>query len=132
MSNRLDSVEKAGTIDDMKRLGFTYVTEDRLLLKQDKSNKSPRFEQIMQQGYDIVVFVGNNLNDFGDATYHKSNQERREFVAKNQHLFGTKYIVLPNPNYGDWEGGLSSNYYKDNTQNKLNIRNQAIKAWNGK
>ena len=132
VSNRLDSVEKAGTIDDMKRLGFTHVTEDRLLLKQGKSNKSPRFEQITQQGYDIVVFVGDNLNDFGDATYHKSNQERREFVANNQKLFGTKYIVLPNPNYGDWEGGLSADYYKGSAQHQLNIRNNAIKAWDGK
>ena len=132
VSNRRDDVEKAGTIDDMKRLGFTNVTEDRLLLKKDKSNKSQRFESIMQQNYDIVVYVGDNLNDFGDATYKKSNAERRNFVAQNNKLFGTKFIILPNANYGDWEGGLDPSYFKGDVQNKLNIRNNAIKAWDGK
>ena len=132
VSNRRDDVEKAGTIDDMKHLGFTHVTEDRLFLKKDKSNKSPRFDNIMQQGYDIVLYVGDNLNDFGDATYRKSNADRRDFVEKNHKLFGTKFIMLPNANYGDWEGGLGADYYKGDAQHRLNIRNNAIKAWDGK
>lgn len=132
VSNRRDDVEKAGTIDDMKRLGFTNVNEKTLFLKKDKSNKSVRFDSITQQGYDIVLYVGDNLNDFGDATYRKSNAERRHFVMQNQQDFGTKFIVLPNPNYGDWEGGLDTNYFKGDTQHKLNIRNNAIQAWSGK
>ncbi|EJS88102.1 hypothetical protein AAUPMB_11235, partial [Pasteurella multocida subsp. multocida str. Anand1_buffalo] len=63
-------------------------------------------------GYDIVLFVGDNLNDFGDVTYKKSNAERRDFVAKNSKAFGKKFIVLPNTQYGDWEGGLDKNYFK--------------------
>ena len=131
VSNRLENGERQGTIDDMKRLGFTGVSDKTLLLKADKSAKSARFKTITDQGYDIVVYVGDNLNDFGDTTYHKPNSERREFVSKNAKSFGTKYIVLPNPNYGDWEGGLDQNYYKGDTKNKLNIRTNAIKAWDG-
>ncbi|MDU8923846.1 5'-nucleotidase, lipoprotein e(P4) family [Pasteurellaceae bacterium LIM206] len=132
VSNRLDNGERQGTIDDMKRLGFPNVSDKTLLLKGDKSAKSARFKTITNQGYDIVVYVGDNLNDFGDATYHKPNTERRDFVARNAKAFGTKYIMLPNPNYGDWEGGLDQNYYKGDTKNKLNIRNNAIHAWDGK
>ena len=43
VSNRKDKNEKAGTIDDMKRLGFTGVDESSLYLKKDKSAKSARF-----------------------------------------------------------------------------------------
>ncbi|TCP93254.1 5'-nucleotidase (lipoprotein e(P4) family) [Cricetibacter osteomyelitidis] len=132
VSNRKDAGEKQATLDDMKRLGFSGVREDRLFLKKDKSNKSPRFAEIEQQGYDIVLYVGDNLNDFGDATYKKSNQERRDFVKQNKALFGTKFIVLPNPNYGDWEGGLDKNYYKGDAQHKSTIRRNAIRAWDGK
>lgn len=132
VSNRRDDVEKAATIDDMKRLGFHNVSEETLFLKTDKSNKSPRFKAIEDQGYEIVLYVGDNLNDFGDATYRKSNAERRAFVDVNQAQFGKKFIILPNPNYGDWEGGLDSGYYKGDTQNKLNIRQAAIKDWSGK
>lgn len=34
VSNRRDDVEKAGTVDDMKRLGFTGVNDKTLLLKK--------------------------------------------------------------------------------------------------
>ncbi|NBI43331.1 5'-nucleotidase, lipoprotein e(P4) family [[Haemophilus] felis] len=132
VSNRRDDVEKEGTVDDMKRLGFTGVNEKTLLLKKAKSNKSLRFKQVEDMGYEIVVFVGDNLNDFGDETYKKSNAERRSFVAKNSQQFGKKFIILPNDNYGDWVGGLDKNYYKGNGQSKLDIRNNAIHAWDGK
>ncbi|TAA79710.1 Lipoprotein E [Pasteurella multocida] len=132
VSNRRDDVEKAGTVDDMKRLGFTGVNDKTLLLKKDKSNKSVRFKQVEDMGYDIVLFVGDNLNDFGDATYKKSNAERRDFVAKNSKAFGKKFIVLPNTEYGDWEGGLDKNYFKGDSQSKLDVRAKAIHAWDGK
>ncbi|TLU76496.1 5'-nucleotidase, lipoprotein e(P4) family [Mannheimia varigena] len=132
VSNRKDDGEKAGTIDDMNKLGFNGVSEKTLFLKKDKSNKTPRFEEIEKQGYEIVLYVGDNLNDFGDATYRKSNAERRAFVAENSKLFGKKFIVLPNPNYGDWEGGLDKNYYKGNAESRVKIRHNAINAWDGK
>lgn len=132
VSNRKDNGEKAATIDNMKKLGFTGVNEQTLFLKKDKSNKTPRFEEIEKQGYDIVLYLGDNLNDFGDATYKKSNAERRDFVKANKEKFGTQFIVLPNPNYGDWEGGLDKNYYKGDAKSRLNIRHNAIKAWDGK
>lgn len=132
VSNRKDSNEKAGTVDGMKKLGFTGVSNQTLYLKKDKSNKTPRFEEIEKQGYDIVVYIGDNLNDFGDATYKKSNEERRAFVKENSAKFGKSFIVLPNPNYGDWEGGLAKDYYKGDAQNRVKIRHDAIKAWNGK
>lgn len=132
VSNRKDDVEKAATIDDMKKEGFTGVNEQTLYLKKDKSNKSERFADIEKQGYEIVVYVGDNLNDFGDATYKKSNAERRDFVKANQAKFGKTFIVLPNPNYGDWEGGLAKDYYKGDAQSRVNIRMNAIRAWDGK
>lgn len=132
VSNRKDSGEKAGTLDDMKKLGFSGVSEQTLFLKKDKSNKTPRFEEIEKQGYEIVLYLGDNLNDFGDATYKKSNAERRDFVTANKDKFGKKFIVLPNPNYGDWEGGLDKNYYKGDAKSRLDIRHGAIKAWDGK
>jgi 5'-nucleotidase (lipoprotein e(P4) family) len=132
VSNRKDKEEKAATIDDMKRLGFTGVSDKTLYLKTDKSSKSARFEEIQKQGYDIVLYIGDNLNDFGDATYRKDNAERRDFVTKNSKLFGVKFIMLPNPNYGDWEGGLAKDYFSGDAQSKLKARDAAIKAWNKK
>ena len=46
VSNRKESNEKAGTIDDMKRLGFNGVEDSAFYLKKDKSPKAARFEEI--------------------------------------------------------------------------------------
>lgn len=132
VSNRKAKGEFDGTVDNMKQLGFTGVSDKTVLLKTDKSAKSARFAEIEKQGYEIVLYVGDNLNDFGDATYHKLNSERRDFVAQNAKLFGKKFIVLPNPNYGDWEGGLADGYFKKDNAGKLKAREDALKAWSGK
>ena len=132
VSNRKDSVEKAGTIDDMKRLGFKGVSEETLYLKKDKSAKSARFAEIEKLGYEIVLYAGDNLDDFGDATHRKLNADRRAFVDQNKQKFGVQYIVLPNANYGGWEGGLAKDYFKKTPEQKVEARLNVIKAWDGK
>lgn len=133
VSNR-DQQDATATMDNLKALGFAEVSAQTLLLKPKggSSNKVERFGAVEKQGYDIVVYVGDNLNDFSGETYHKQNTERRDFVNHHQQDFGRKYIVLPNPSYGDWEGGLSKDYWPATTEQKLNIRNSRIDAWSGK
>ncbi|WP_269934274.1 5'-nucleotidase, lipoprotein e(P4) family [Serratia liquefaciens] len=130
VSNRKQS-EFAATLANMQKLGFTGMSEKTVLLSGDTSNKQARFDAIKNAGYDIVVYAGDNLNDFGAATYHKDNAQRRAFVADNQSKFGTEFIVLPNPLYGDWESGMAQDYNKLTPEQKLQIRQRAIKAWNG-
>lgn len=132
VSNRKDQGEKAGTLDDMKTLGFQGVSEDTLYLKKEKSSKSARFAEIEKLGYEIVLYIGDNLNDFGDATYKKSNADRRAFVDANSKQFGKKFIVLPNPNYGDWEGAVFNYNYKLSAEEKNQARHKALRAWDGK
>ena len=132
VSNRKQDSELAGTLDDMKTLGFQGADEKSLLLKTGKSSKSERFAQIEAQGYDIVLFIGDNLNDFGDEPYHKTNAERRRFVEQNKNKFGTRFIMLPNPTYGDWEPGMAKDYYSLSPEARLEVRRKALRAWNGK
>lgn len=132
VSNRKDNGEKAGTVENMKALGFEGVNDATLYLKKDKSSKTERFKEIENQGYEIVLYIGDNLNDFGDATYKKSNAERRAFVDDNRKAFGKTFIVLPNPNYGDWEGAVFNYDYKLSNQQKADARHKALQAWDGK
>ena len=132
VTNRKDSTEKTGTIDDMKRLGFKGLDDSSFYFKKDKSAKAARFAEIEKQGYEIVLYAGDNLDDFGDTVYGKSNNERRSFVQQNQAKFGKTFIVLPNANYGGWEGGLADGYFKKDTQGKIKARLDAVQAWDGK
>lgn len=131
VSNR-KTTEYAATMENLNRLGFTGVNEKTLLLSSNTSNKQARFDAIKAAGYNIVLYAGDNLNDFGSATYHKDNAQRRAFVNQNHNQFGTQYIVLPNPLYGDWESGLAADYNKLTPEQKLKIREANLRAWSGK
>ena len=85
VSNRKQS-EYAATVANMQKLGFTGMSEKTVLLSTDTSNKQARFDAIKRAGYDIVVYAGDNLNDFGAATYHQDNAQRRAFVSENQQV----------------------------------------------
>lgn len=131
VSNR-DGQDAAATADNLKRLGFTGVNDKTLRLKTDSSNKQARFDAIRAEGYNVVLYIGDNLNDYGGATYHQGNAQRRAFVNQNHRLFGTQFIILPNPLYGDWESGLGQGYNQLTPQQKLQTRDANLKAWSGK
>ncbi|QIM67816.1 5'-nucleotidase, lipoprotein e(P4) family [Mannheimia granulomatis] len=131
VSNRSEKESKQATADNLVQLGFSGVDDLSLLLKQDKSAKAARFAQITEKGYEIVLFIGDNLNDFGDQFYGKSNAERKAVVAEQQAEFGRRFIVLPNPTYGDWEGALGKDYRKADANGKMQIRANSLNAWDG-
>ncbi|MFH8135339.1 5'-nucleotidase, lipoprotein e(P4) family [Pantoea osteomyelitidis] len=131
VSNR-DQQDFAATVANMQQLGFPDISEKTVRLSTGSSNKQARFDAIRDAGYNVVLYVGDNLNDFGAATYHQGNAQRREFVNLNHQRFGTQYIILPNPLYGDWESGMAANYNKLTPQQKVNTRENRLNAWSGK
>ena len=72
--------------------------------------------------------MGDNLDDFGDAIYGNKMQTSW-FRGTKQSEFGKTFIVLPNPNYGGFEGGLAKDYFKGDSSSKVKARLDAIKAW---
>lgn len=67
VSNRTDEDLKEFAIKDMQRLGFTGVNDKTVILGHGA--KGARFTDIEKMGYDIVMYVGDNLNDFGDSMH---------------------------------------------------------------
>ena len=57
----------------------------------------------------IVMLVGDNLNDFNDNFSGKSIADRKAEVDRERAAFGSEYIVIPNPMYGDWESAVYEN-----------------------
>jgi 5'-nucleotidase (lipoprotein e(P4) family) len=93
------------TRDNIIRVG---VPADEVLCRTDRANgsKDPRFDAV-QAGtapstlppLNVLLWVGDNIQDFP----HLSQAIR---TAPDSALagFGERYIVLPNPMYGSWEG----------------------------
>ena len=50
----------------------------------------------------ILLFLGDNLNDFDDLFEDRSDQKGFSTVDQHKSEFGKRFIVLPNPLYGSW------------------------------
>jgi 5'-nucleotidase (lipoprotein e(P4) family) len=119
ISNRNEN-DKAGTLKNLKDLGFPYADEEHLLIMKDTSDKEERRKEVMKK-YQIFLYLGDNLSDFSEVFYHKSQFERNTIVDEMARDFGTKFIVLPNSGYGDWESALPGYNYKLNPSQKDSV-----------
>lgn len=102
------AVEKDGTATNLRKLGFPNVNDETLLVRTDpkSSSKEPRRHSV-RNSYRIVLLMGDNLNDFSDVFENaKTVDARLNVVKQNQTKFGARFIVLPNPMYGDWENAI--------------------------
>lgn len=106
ISNRL-TTQKDDTLENLKRLGIPAKKENLYFLSNDWSKEARRQEVLKK--YDVVLFFGDNLGDFHKDWDQKSSEERRALVDSHRQDFGEKFIVLPNPLYGDWENSLPKN-----------------------
>ncbi len=87
--------------ENLKSAGFPFVDEKHLIVQRETSNKEKPQEEIAKT-YNIVVKLGDNLNDFQRKYYVKDVDERRKLMEEDKYLYGIKYIVLPNPTDGHW------------------------------
>ena len=127
VTNRKE-VGKAGTIKNMKALGFPFVDDAHLMLRTDSSNKEPRRQQIAAD-YDVALLMGDNLNDFSAAFDTKTLEEGDAAVESNKARFGAEFIVLPNPTYGDWEGKVYNNNWGASPAEKDQMRKAHLHPW---
>jgi len=121
--------QKKETIENLRIMGFPFSDEAHVLLKANVSGKEPRRIQV-KKSYEIVLLLGDNLSDFSAVFDDRSTIERNQRVDNLKTNFGKKFIVLPNPMYGDWETKdiLEGKYDWSNFQ-KDSIRHQKLKSY---
>ncbi len=109
ITNRDHKVEGA-TRDVLARLAVPVTTErDAVLTRHengwDASDKSSR-RTLIAANYRVVLLVGDNFEDFVSGT-RASVADRAALMQKYEEYWGRKWIVLPNPAYGSWEGAIT-------------------------
>jgi 5'-nucleotidase (lipoprotein e(P4) family) len=122
--------EKAGTIANLQKLGFPNVTNETVMVREEgaPASKEQRRQKVAAR-YRIALLVGDNLNDFNDDFSGKSIVERADQVDRERADFGTRYIVVPNPMYGDWESAVYENKSGLTDEQKRTLRHQALKGF---
>ncbi|MCB0800990.1 MAG: hypothetical protein KDB91_10845 [Bacteroidales bacterium] len=100
VSNR--TVQEMGpTIENMAAWGFVNADSTHMLLKETTSSKVER-RALVEKDYEILLLVGDNLADHSGIYEKRGSDHGFAAVDADRRLFGTKYIVLPNPMYGNW------------------------------
>jgi 5'-nucleotidase (lipoprotein e(P4) family) len=120
--------EMTATIANLKKWGFPYADEKHLLLKTTTSSKDARRAEVAEK-YNILLFFGDNLGDFQGIFDHKTNDERDAIVKQEADLFGKKFIVLPNPMYGEWQNASIKYNYKQATSEKAKTMIEGLKNY---
>ena len=127
VSNR-KMVGYEGTEKNLASLGFPYVDQKHLLLRTDTSDKQPRRDMVSSD-YEVAFLMGDNLNDFESVFANKSVAERFAAVDEIKAKWGTKFIVLPNPTYGEWEGAVYNYNWGASAAEKDQMRKELLKRW---
>jgi 5'-nucleotidase (lipoprotein e(P4) family) len=104
VTNRREA-ERAATLDNLRRLGLPDADDAHLLPRQETSSKEAR-RQAIRARFDVLLLVGDNLADFAADYEGQSSAARARLVDEQRTAFGQRYLVLPNPIYGDWETTL--------------------------
>lgn len=105
VTNR-DEAGRAATLKNLQKFNFPDADDAHLLTMDSSSSKEVRRNKI-NENYTIALLMGDNLSDFSALfDNHPSSADRTAAVMALKEQFGQKFIVLPNPNYGDWENAL--------------------------
>jgi len=130
VTNRDGELDKATAQNLTAELGY-HVTPDMVLCKNERpewtSDKSTRRAKIAAS-HRIVMLVG---DQFGDFMHIEEASAEERITAGEPYLnkLGRSWILVPNPNYGDWEQALYDyNFKLDRSQIKRK-KAAALRPW---
>ena len=126
ITNR-DEDERAVTLKNLQLYGLPNADDAHLMLRSGSSSKESRRQNVLQT-HTIILLCGDNLPDF-DTLYDgkPSAQDRAAITKKLMNEFGSRYIVIPDPAYGDWEGAMYNFDYKLTAAQKDSILKAQLK-----
>ncbi|MGB2799499.1 MAG: HAD family acid phosphatase, partial [Dehalococcoidia bacterium] len=104
VSNRFEA-QREVTRENLLSVGFPYADDDHIYLREGGPSKESR-RQAIAEDYQIILLIGDNLNDFSDVFEDKLVPDRAAEVDSLKDEFGSRFIILPNPMYGDWEDAV--------------------------
>ena len=127
ISGRFNDVKPA-TINTLTRQGFPVADEDHVLLQPANNStlsKEGKRQSIRDRDYHILMVLGDQLDDLAEVK-GKLADERKDWVAGNEAMFGQQWFILPNTIYGAWEGTIAPGYKNMSPAEKHQARINAL------
>jgi len=104
ISNR-DTTEIRSTLLNLQRLRLPDADTSHMFFMTGDPSKGARQQRVMA-AHQVIMLLGDNLNDFMPVFEKKAIGDRFTETDKQKEEWGKKFIVLPNPVYGEWENAV--------------------------
>jgi 5'-nucleotidase (lipoprotein e(P4) family) len=88
-------------LDNLSAVGFPSVDRAHLRVLRETSNKE-QVQQQIREDHEVVVLLGDNLNDFARRYYSTDLEQRLSLMEEDRGHYGRDYILFPNPTDGHW------------------------------
>ena len=88
-------------LNNLSTAGFPYADSEHLSVLRESSNKEA-IQARLRDEYQVVLSLGDNLNDFARKYYVADVDERIERMTDDRELYGMQYVLFPNPTDGHW------------------------------
>jgi acid phosphatase len=131
VTNRMAEVE-ADSLATLRAAGFPVERGAEDVLSQDErpewvADKSSR-RAFLCRSHRVVQIVGDNLNDFVTGS-EVALAGRQALVERHASFWGSRWIILPNPAYGSWEGAIHGYDSSLPRQEILRRKYELLDAW---
>lgn len=91
------------TLKNLNDKGFPMADTAHVVFRTKDNSKEARRLEVMKT-YNIVLLLGDNLADFTSVYDEKLTMEQRALKTDSlKEEFGKRFIMFPNPMYGEWE-----------------------------
>jgi 5'-nucleotidase (lipoprotein e(P4) family) len=131
VTNRHHDVEE-DTRKNLEVLGFPLDSrQDTLYTRRETANwqssdKGPRRMEIASR-YRILLLIGDDLGDF--VSVDRASIDERDVIDEEfRENWGTRWIMLPNPQYGSWEEALFGFDRGLTNDERLRLKYEALRA----
>lgn len=104
VTNRKDHLRES-TLKNLLALGYPDADNEHLVMRTGSSDKEERRQAILDK-FHVSLLIGDNLGDFSSVFHHSDPEARAVALNAEASNFGTRYIILPNAMYGDWESAF--------------------------
>ncbi len=117
-------------LENLSAAGFPYVDGQHLRVLRESSNKEITQQEIRQE-HEVVVLLGDNLNDFARKYYSTDVEQRLALMEEDKDHYGQDYIIFPNPTDGHWIRAIfGDSEPPPSNENRLLLKEAATRsAW---
>ncbi len=121
ISNRKE-IEFATTLKNLEKAGMPTDSANLLIRRQGTGSCKDERREFVLSNYEIILYVGDNLGDYTSLFDGRDAGLALSLADSMQSDFGTRFIILPNPMYGEWENAI----YNYDFGASINEKNQMM------